>query len=106
MLLCIVLYCYIIMPNLEQAYVQFINIISGFNPSIVNDELYLRMLQTLFKIGVVFILMYVIHWTLAPCDFIDLLATVVLAICIYFLIIIPANEILLEIQLKDRDLSI
>ena len=89
------------MKSLDQLYSDGIMILSGGMPNIVSDELYLRFGMSIYKYGIIFTIAYLIYWTMSPGDFIEMLFSLIFAIAIYFLIIIPLNEMLVEIRIKD-----
>ncbi len=92
------------MKSIDQLYKEALNIMTGGNSNIVNEDLYVRAGQSMYKYGIIFITAYLVYWTMSPGDFFEMFMALVVAILMFYLVIIPLNEIILQINLHEEGL--
>ncbi len=92
------------MKSVDQLYSDALLIMTGGGEKIINEEIYMRMMQSIYKYGVIFILAYLIYWTMSPGDFFEIFMSLLISIAFFYLIIIPLNEMTLDVKLQEEGL--
>ena len=92
------------MMSVNKLYNEALHIMTGGNSNVVNEDLYVRAGQSMYKYGIIFITAYLIYWTMSPGDFFEIFMALVIAILMFYLVIIPLNEIILQINLHEEGL--
>ncbi len=92
------------MRSVDQLYKEALHIMTGGNVNIINEDLYVRAGQSMYKYGIIFITAYLVYWTMSPGDFFEMFMALVVSILMFYLVIIPLNEIILQINLHEEGL--
>jgi hypothetical protein len=92
------------MMSIDQLYKEALHIMTGGNVNLANEDIYIRAGQSIYKYGIIFIIAYLIYWTMSPGDFFEIFMALIISIMMFYLVIIPLNEMILQIDLHEEGL--
>ncbi len=92
------------MMSIDQLYKEALHIMTGGNANLANEEIYIRAAQSVYKYGIIFITTYLIYWTMSPGGFFEMFMSIIIALVMFYIVIIPLNEMILQIDLHEEGL--
>ncbi len=93
------------MMSIDQLYKEALHIMTGgHHTGLINEDIYVRAGQSIYKYGIIFIIAYLIYWTMSPGDFFEIFMALIISIMMFYLVIIPLNEVIFHINLHEEGL--